>query len=268
MRTRTVAGLWLLASAAAVPVGATAASGAPAAVATALVGEDTAAAAFRRATALLQAGDLAAAQRIYAELAAGGHESPSLYWNWAQAAQRRGAPGEAMWALLRARELDPADRAVRREIERLRELCGLDPAELDPQPLASLVRWGRRLHLDAVAVALAVLSVLFHALARWRSTWRWPVRAAWAAGAAALLAAAAPLAAALIRPTAVVVRRGAPLADAASATATTVATLREGEVVPVLEVSAAALRVQDSAGARGWARTSDVWRLDRPPMAE
>jgi hypothetical protein len=41
--------------------------------------------------------------------------------------------------------------------------------------------------------------------------------------------------------------------------------LREGEVVPVLEVSGDWLRVEDNAGARGWAHVADVRRLDAPP---
>mgnify|MGYP003455732633 CR=1 FL=1 len=40
---------------------------------------------------------------------------------------------------------------------------------------------------------------------------------------------------------------------------------REGEVVPVLEASGAWLRVEDNAGARGWAHSEDVRRLDAPP---
>jgi hypothetical protein len=75
-----------------------------------------------------------------------------------------------------------------------------------------------------------------------------------------------PLAASLARPTAVVVRRGAPLLEAASPTAAPVGALREGEVVPVLDDAAAFLRVEDSSGARGWAHASDVRRLDRAPV--
>ena len=66
------------------------------------------------------------------------------------------------------------------------------------------------------------------------------------------------------RPTGVVVRRGAPMLDAASPTAEAVGTLREGEVVPVLERSGAYVRVEDSSGVRGWAMSGDV----RPLVAE
>ena len=78
-----------------------------------------------------------------------------------------------------------------------------------------------------------------------------------------LLAAAAPVAGSFARPTAVVVRRGAPLLDQASPTAETVGSLREGEVVPVLDASGAYVRIEDSSGARGWAVGSDVRRLDK-----
>lgn len=223
---------------------------------------------FRQATALAQAGDLAGATRIYRALAAQGVETASVYWNWAQVAQRRGAPGEALWALLRARELAPGDRAVAREVGRVREACGLDPAEVSPEPLGALGRLVRRLHLDVVAITLALASLLFHALARLRQGWRGRATVAWATAGAALLAALPPLLASFAPPTAVVVQRGAPLADAASPTATVVATLREGEVVPVLERAASYLRIQDASGARGWVHARHVWRLDGPPPAE
>ena len=66
-------------------------------------------------------------------------------------------------------------------------------------------------------------------------------------------------------PTGCVVRRGAPLLDAASPTAETVGTLREGEVVPILESSGGYVRIEDSSGARGWALSSDVRSLDAAP---
>jgi SH3 domain-containing protein len=65
--------------------------------------------------------------------------------------------------------------------------------------------------------------------------------------------------------TGAVVRRGAPLFDAASPTAETVGTLREGEVLPILESSGGYVRVEDSSGARGWALASDVRTLVKPP---
>ena len=182
-----------------------------------------------------------------------GEESASLYWNWAQAAAARGAQGEALWALLRARELDPGDRAVVRDVERLRESLNLDPAEIAPEPLAAAGRASRRFRLDLVALVLLALSLLAHGLARAAPGLRWPGGAAWATLLLGLLAAAVPLAASFSRPTAVVVRRGAPLLDAASPTAEATGSLREGEVVPVLESSGAWLRVEDNAGARGWA---------------
>jgi hypothetical protein len=222
---------------------------------------------FREATRQLQAGDAPRAIAVYRHLAAGGAESGSLYWNWAQAAAARGAVGEALWALLRAREIGGADGATLRELERLRQAANLDAAEIAPDPLAALARGARALHLDLAAVALLLLSLGAHAAARALPAARWPVAVAWvtligggAAGATALVAARA-------HPTAVVVHRHVPLADAASPTATALATLREGEVVPVLGTSGGYLRIQDSSGARGWVTAADVWRLDRPPAA-
>jgi hypothetical protein len=221
---------------------------------------------FREANDLVRAGDYPKAIAAYGALAASGQESASLYWNWAQAATARGASGEALWALLRARELDPGDRAVVRDVERLREALNLDPAEIAPEPLAAAARFSRRFRLDLLGAALVVLSVLAHGFGRLRSGPRWPFSMAGAALALGLLSAAVPIVGSYARPTAVVVRRGAPLVDAASPSAEATGSLREGEVVPVLEASGEWLRVEDNAGARGWAHAADVRRLDAPPL--
>ena len=220
---------------------------------------------FREANDLVRAGDYPKAIALYGELASSGQESASLYWNWAQAASARGAQGEALWALLRARELDPGDRAVLRDVERLREAMNLDRAEITPEPLTAAGRFARRFRLDLLALALLALSLVAHLLVRVRWGFRASGPLAWSALALGLLAAAVPVAASFARPTATVVRRGAPLLDAASPTAEPTGSLREGEVVPVLESSGAWLRVEDNAGARGWAHVADVRRLDAPP---
>jgi uncharacterized protein YgiM (DUF1202 family) len=114
-------------------------------------------------------------------------------------------------------------------------------------------------------MALLALSLGAHVLARVRPRTGGPGAAAWAALSLGLVVAAVPVAASLARPTATVIRRGAPLLDAASPTAEATGTLREGEVVPVLESSGVWLRVEDNAGARGWAHADDVRRLDAAP---
>lgn len=233
----------------------------------AALGAGTAEDSFRAANDLVRAGDYPRAIALYGELARSGSESATLYWNWAQAATARGSHGEALWALLRARELDPGDRAVARDVERLRQALNLDPAEIAPEPLAVAGRFARRFRLDLVAVALVALSVLAHGLARTPLRPAGAGGAAWAALVLGLAAAVVPLAASLARPTAAVVRRGAPLFDAASPSANPAGTLREGEVVPVLGTSGSWLHVEDNAGARGWAHEADVRRLDRAPKA-
>jgi len=220
---------------------------------------------FREANDLARAGDYPKAIALYGELAASGQESASLYWNWAQAATARGAQGEALWALLRARELDPGDRAVARDVERLREALNLDPAEIAPEPLAAAGRFARRFRLDLVALALFALSLVAHGLVRVRAGLRAAGPVAWTALVLGLLAAAVPIAASSARPTATIVRRGAPLLDAASPTAEPTGSLREGEVVPILEASGEWLRIEDNAGARGWTHVADARRLDTPP---
>jgi hypothetical protein len=158
-----------------------------------------------------------------------------------------------------ARELEPGDRAIGRAMERLREDLSLDPAELSPEPLAALARWSRRLGLGLGAAILLALSVLAHA---WRRISRRapaivPVLGWVSFGLGCSLLTLA-MAGALARPTGVVVRRAAPLLEAASPTAEAVGTLREGEVLPILEQSGEYLRVQDSSGARGWALSEDI----------
>jgi len=219
---------------------------------------------FRKAGERARAGDFPAAIAIYQELAAGGDESASLYWNWAQAAAARGSMGEALWALLRARELDPGDRAVARDIDRLRESASLDRAELAPDPLASLRRVSRRFRLDVIALLLLAISLVAHAGVKWRRT-RSLVPVAWTTLAVGVAVAVLPIAGGFAHPTGAVVRRGAPLFDAASPTAENVGTLREGEVLPILESSGGYVRVEDSSGARGWALASDVRPLTSAP---
>jgi tetratricopeptide (TPR) repeat protein len=147
---------------------------------------DPAADRFREANDLVRAGDYPKAIALYQEIASSGQESASLYWNWAQAAAARGGQGEALWALLRARELDPGDRAVGRDVQRLREALNLDPAEIAPEPLSAVGRFARRFRLDLVALALLALSVLAHVLVRLgvgrRAAWpgrRWPSACWW-----------------------------------------------------------------------------------------
>jgi len=221
---------------------------------------------FHEANDLARTGDYPAAIQVYGDLAASGHESASLYWNWAQASIARGAPGEALWALLRARELDPGDRAARRDVERLREALNLDPAEIAPEPLASAARLARRYRLDLVAVLLLGLSLGAHALTKLRPGSRLAAPVAWITLGLGLLAAAAPAAGMLARPTGTVVRRGAPLLDAASPSAEVIGSLREGEVVPILKPGGDWLHIEDASGARGWAHLADVRRLDVAPV--
>jgi len=218
---------------------------------------------FREANEAARGGDYPKAIAGYAEVAGSGAESASLYWNWAQAASARGASGEALFALLRARELEPGDGAVAREVECVCQAANLDPAEIAPEPLAALGRWCRRLHLSLLALTLALVSIALHAVGRWLPRGRrFTVAGLWSLGGAIALGAL-PLAASLARPTAVVVRRGTPLLEGASPTAAPVGASREGEVVPVLDDGGAFLRVEDSSGARGWAHVGDVRRLDR-----
>jgi tetratricopeptide (TPR) repeat protein len=212
---------------------------------------------FRAANALARAGDHPRALQAFRELAAEGHASASLYWNWAQVARARGAGGEALWALLSARELDPGARALPREIEALREALNLDPAEIEPDPLAALARANRRWRFDLLAVLLSIAALAAHALARHAGRRR-AALVAWISGLAGALLAALALASASARPTAVVLTRGAPLLDSASPTATTLGSLREGEVVPLLDTSGSYVRLEDSSGARGWAHVEDV----------
>lgn len=222
------------------------------------------AALFREGNETFRAGDYPKAIDKYRDVAQAGAESASLYWNWAQAALARGNTGEALWALLRAREVEPGDGAVVREVERLREAANLDPAEIAPVPLAAVARASRRFHLDFIALALLAASVVLHALARRAFKLGRLSAAADLTLGLGLLLAAAPLAGGFAQPTAVIVQAGAPLQDAASPTAASIGTLREGEVVVVLAESAGYLRIEDSSGARGWASTDAARPLARP----
>lgn len=216
---------------------------------------------FHLAAEALRAGDAPRALSLYQGLAAAGHETASLDWNRAQAARRAGQPGEAMWALLRARELAPFDRGVAREIDRLRTELGLEPAELAPSPWGSARRLARGVRLDLVAAALLLLSLVFHAVARRARAARWPLRALWGCLLLGTLAASVVFAGHAGRPLAVVARADASLYESASPDAAPLGSLREGEVVPVLAESGDWLRVEDSSGGRGWARREHAWMI-------
>jgi hypothetical protein len=219
---------------------------------------------FQEANELARTGDYPKAIEAFADLAASGAESASLYWNWAQAARARGASGEALWALLRARELDPGDATLPRMIEEVKGELGLDAAELNPEPRAAMARLARRWELAWAGALLLAVSLVAHAAARFL---RRPGTGAvaWIASALAVLLAAPVLLGGLARPTGVVVRKGAPLLPSASPTAEAAGTLREGEVVPILDQSGGYVRLEDSSGARGWALQEDVRRLDLAP---
>jgi len=220
---------------------------------------------FHAAVERARAGDYLGASALFDSLAQAGFETSALDWNRAQVADAQGAAGAALWALLRARELDPGDVAVAREIDRVREGANLDRAELAPDPLAAVARASRQFGLGLVACALLALSLLAHAALKWRPDTRPLGTVAWIALALGLSLAVVPVAGAFARPTGVVVRRGAPLLDAASPTAEGVGTLREGEVVPILAASGAYVRVEDSSGVRGWALAHDVRDLVGAP---
>ena len=213
---------------------------------------------FRAAGDLARQGDYLKAVAAYEQLLGQGVETASLYWNWSQAASARGADGEALWALLRARELEPGDAAVSREIERVRERLDLDPAEIAPEPRAALARSARRFRLDLVALVLLGASLAGHVVARLLPAARWPRYGAWSTFALGALLAVLCLVGSLASPTAVVLQRGVTLLDSASPTAEAIGSLREGEVVPILTESGDYLRVEDSSGARGWARREGV----------
>jgi hypothetical protein len=214
--------------------------------------------AFHQANELARQGDYPKAIAGWQALAREGHATASLYWNWARAAEARGSLGEALWAQLQARELDPGDVAVEREVDRLRSNLNLDPAEIAPEPLAALRRFTRRFHLAWIGLLLLVLSLALHVVWRLVGFPHGAVGGAWMTFALGAIVGLVVVMGGMAGPVGVVVRRDAPLIDGASPTAQTVGSLREGEVVPILERSGDYVRVQDSSGARGWAYQADV----------
>lgn len=189
----------------------------------------------------------------YVKLDEAGVRSPALYWNWAQAAGASGLKGEALWALLSAQELAPRDASINREMERLRGELGLDPSEMSLGFWGELRALARRFRLDAAAIALMIVS-----LAAVFRRQPWGALACFLVGLVMLF----PLFAAPWRQArAVVIQKDAPLIDAPSLDAVALATLREGEVVPVLGQEGDYVRIQDASGARGFADNRDVRRI-------
>jgi hypothetical protein len=191
----------------------------------------------------------------YGRLAKEGVKAPSLYWNWAQAASASGRKGEALWAVLSGRELTPGDASMIREAERLRGELGLDPSEVSLGALGDLRALARRFRFDVLAIAL----FLFSAIAA--TSGKGSVALSRAGFLAGLLLVAPFLAGSWREPHGVVVRKDAPLMDAARTDAVALANLREGEVVPILDEEGEYVRIQDASGARGFAHKDDVRRI-------
>lgn len=191
----------------------------------------------------------------YARLAKDGVKAPSLYWNWAQAASASGRKGEALWAFMSSRELTPGDSSMIREVERLRGELGLDPSEISLGFLGDLRMLARRFHFDALAIAAFLLSMLAVMGKKSRSS------LSLASLLAGLLLLAPFVAGSWREPRGVVVQKDAPLVDAARSDAVALASLREGEVVPLLGEEGEYVKIQDASGARGFAHKNDVRRI-------
>ncbi len=191
----------------------------------------------------------------YGRLDQQGARSPSLYWNWAQAASARGRKGEACWALLRARELAPTDPGPRRELNRVRGELGLDPSEVSLGLLGELRLVARRFRFDLIALALILLSIVALVGKQPRRLF------SLVASLCGLLLLSPLLMGARPSPRGVVIQKDAPLLDLPRNDALAISTLREGEVVPLLAEEGEFVRIQDASGARGFAHKADVRKL-------
>ncbi len=191
----------------------------------------------------------------YGGLARNGVKAPSLYWNWAQAAAASGRKGEALWALMRGRELTPGDSSMVRDIERLRGELGLDPSEVSLGFLGDLRVLARRFRFDALALAAFLVSIVAAMGKKPRSS------LSLSALGVGLLLGAPFVAGAWREPRGVVVQKDAPLMDVARNDAVALANLREGEVVPLLGEEGEYVKIQDASGARGFAHKDDVRRI-------
>ena len=191
----------------------------------------------------------------YGGLARNGVKAPSLYWNWAQAAAASGRKGEALWALMRGRELTPGDSSMVRDIERLRGELGLDPSEVSLGFLGDLRMLARRFRFDALALIAFLVSIVTAMGKKSRSA------LSLSALGVGLLLGAPFVAGSWREPRGVVVQKDAPLIDVARNDAVALANLREGEVVPILGEEGDYVKIQDASGARGFAHKDDVRRI-------
>lgn len=218
---------------------------------------ETPEAAFRRGNESASRARWDDAIREYGGLAQSGVRAPSLYWNWAQAALAAGRRGEGLWALMCAAELSPGDAGMMREKERLRSELGLDRSEISLGFLGELRLSARRFRFDEIAIAALLLSMVLAIGKR-------PRRAlSLGAMAVGLLLGASYVVGSWREDRAVVVQKDAPLMDAPRSDAVTLASLREGEVVPVLGEEGDYVRIQDASGARGFAHKNEVRKIAR-----
>ena len=191
----------------------------------------------------------------YETLARTNTASPALYWNWSQVASAQGVKGEALWAMLRARDLSPSDPTMSREVERLRAELGLDPSEISLGLLGESRTVARRYRFDLFAIAAFLIAGLL-------SLGKKPRLIASHAAFLIGILLALPLWGGLWRePRGVVVHKESPLVDAPKTDAVSLSSLREGEVVPILEDQGEYFRIQDASGARGYALKSDVRKI-------
>lgn len=188
----------------------------------------------------------------YGQLSSAGVHSPALYWNWAQAAILAGHKGEALWALLRVRELAPRDPSAARDVERLRAELGLDPSEVSLGLLGDLRDIARRFRFDAISIVSMAVSLLLLAGKKPRRS------TSLATFVAGVLLLCPYVFGAWRSSRGVIIHKDAPLMDAARTEAIALANLREGEVVPILGEEGEFVRIQDASGARGFAHKSDV----------
>jgi hypothetical protein len=194
----------------------------------------------------------------YEQLQGRGVSSPALYWNWAQAAAGAGRNGESLWAQLRAQDLAPPDRTTIDEVERLRLELGLDRSEISRGFAGDARLLARRFHLPLFAIVTFLIS---GGLAIGRRENRSISFSVFAVG---LLLIAPGLLGMLREPRGVVVKKEGQLLDIPRGDAVALATLREGEVVPILAVEGDYFKIQDASGARGFAHRNDVRPLENP----
>jgi tetratricopeptide (TPR) repeat protein len=185
------------------------------------------------------------------------HADPNLEANLAAALWRRGDRGEALLRYQRALELAPRDRAMRRNVERLRSELGDPPG--GRSRMTAILGWVRLDELLTLLLAASTVSVGLFVLARRH---RWASRMAVVTVVVAIAIGIVAVGHGLVLAPKNQAMALETLALSAEPGGPPIAAVAEGSVVTLLEADDGTARIQAPGLPAGWVAGDRLGRLD------